>query len=184
VGDERGYSYLPSRNGSTLADKVALNALRSKHPDFRQYSFLERGSDERQYCSPGVDLPVVSLMRTKYREFPEYHTSLDNLELVTPAGLEGSFALHKDCIDLLERSRVYKIRCLGEPQLGKRGLYPTIATKESHRQVTDMLNFIAYADGTNDLIDISNIIQVPVRNLYPIIEKLIAADLLQEQVTN
>jgi len=184
VGDERAYSYLPSRNGSTLADKVALNVLRSKHPEFRQYSFLERGSDERQYCSPGVDLPVVSLMRTKYREFPEYHTSLDNLELVTPAGLEGSFALHKDCIDLLERNRIYKIGCLGEPQLGRRGLYPTIATKESHRQVTDMLNFIAYADGTNDLIDISNIIQVPVRNLYPIIEKLITVDLLREQVTN
>jgi len=184
VGDERAYSYLPSRNGSTLADKVALNVLRFKHPDFRRYSFLERGSDERQYCSPGVDLPVVSLMRTKYREFPEYHTSLDNLELVTPAGLEGSFALHRDCIDLLERNKIYKTRSLGEPQLGMRGLYPTIATKESHRQVIDMLNFIAYADGTNDLIDISNIIQVPVRNLYPIIQKLIAADLLQEHVTN
>jgi aminopeptidase-like protein len=184
VGDERAYSYLPSRKGSTLVDKVALNVLRSKHPDFKQYSFLDRGSDERQYCSPGVDLPVVSLMRTKYREFPEYHTSLDNLEFVTPAGLQGSFALHKDCIDLLERNRVYKTRCLGEPQLGIRGLYPTIATKESHRQVIDMLNFIAYADGTNDLIDISNIIQVPVRSLYPIIDKLIAADLLLECDTN
>ena len=184
VGDERAYSYLPSRNGSTLADKVALNVLRSRHPDFKEYSFLDRGSDERQYCSPGADLPVVSLMRTKYREFPEYHTSLDNLELVTPAGLEGSFVLHKDCIDLLERNRVYKVTCLGEPQLGKRGLYPTIATKNSHRLVTDMLNFIAYADGTNDLIDISNTIRVPARNLYPIIDKLIAAELLQEQLTD
>jgi len=184
VGDERAYSYLPSRNGSTLADKVALNVLRSKHPDFRHYSFLDRGSDERQYCSPGVDLPVVSLMRTKYREFPEYHTSLDNLEFVTPAGLEGSFALHKDCIELLERNRVYKTRCLGEPQLGRRGLYPTIATKESHRQVIDMMNLIAYADGTNDLIDISNRTQVPAQNLYPIVEKLIAADLLHEQIRN
>ena len=184
VGDERAYSYLPSRNGSTLADKVALNILRFKHPDFRHHSFLDRGSDERQYCSPGVDLPVVSLMRTKYREFPEYHTSLDNLDFVTPAGLEGSFALHKDCIGLLERNRVYKIRCLGEPQLGVRGLYPTIAIKESYRQVIDMLNFITYADGTNDLIDVSNIIKVPVQNLYPIIEKLIAADLLQEHVAD
>jgi aminopeptidase-like protein len=184
VGDERAYSFLPSRNGSTLADKVALNVLRSKHPDFKHYTFLDRGSDERQYCSPGVDLPVISLMRTKYREFPEYHTSLDDLNFVTRDGLAGSFDLHRDCIDLLERNRVYKTRCLGEPQLGKRGLYPTIATKESHRLVIDMLNFIAYADGSNDLIDISNIIQVPVRNLYPIIEKLIAADLLQEQVTN
>jgi aminopeptidase-like protein len=123
-------------------------------------------------------------MRTKYREFPEYHTSLDNLELVTPAGLEGSFALHKDCIELLERNRVYKVRCLGEPQLGVRGLYPTIATKESHRQVIDMLNVIAYADGANDLIDISDRVQVPVRDIYPIIERLLAADLLQEHVAN
>jgi aminopeptidase-like protein len=184
VGDERAYSYLPSRKGSTLADKVALNVLRSKHPDFKEYSFLERGSDERQYCSPGVDLPVVSLMRTKYREFPEYHTSLDNLELVTPAGLEGSFVLHKDCIELLERNRVYKMRCLGEPQLGTRGLYPTIATKKSHRLVTEILNFIAYADGTNDLIDISNTIQVPAWNLYPLIDQLVAAELLEEQVTD
>jgi aminopeptidase-like protein len=184
VGDERVYSYLPSRKGSTLADKVALNVLRFKHPDFKEYSFLERGSDERQYCSPGVDLPVVSLMRTKYREFPEYHTSLDNLELVTPAGLEGSFVLHKDCIDLLERNRVYKMTCLGEPQLGKRGLYPTIATKDSHGVVTDMLNFIAYADGTNDVIDISNTIGVPAKNLYPIVNRLIAEGLLQEQGTD
>jgi aminopeptidase-like protein len=181
VGDERAYSYLPSRKGLTLSDKVALNVLRNKHPDFKQYSFLDRGSDERQYCSPGVDLPVVSLMRTKYREFPEYHTSLDNLEFVTPAGLEGSFDLHRDCIELLERNRVYKLTCLGEPQLGKRGLYPTIATKDSHKQVIDMLNFIAYADGANDLIDISNTIRVPAKNLYPIIDKLLAADLLQEQ---
>lgn len=184
VGDERAYSYLPSRNGSTLADKVALNILRSKHPEFRRYSFLDRGSDERQYCSPGIDLPVVSLMRTKYREFPEYHTSHDDLELVSSAGLEGSFDLHKDCIELLERNKVYHMRCLGEPQLGMRGLYPTIATKKSHRQVIDMLNFIAYADGTNDLVDISNAIQVPVRDLYPIIEKLTEADLLSEKISN
>jgi len=184
VGDERAYSYLPSRNGSTLADKVALNVLRSRHPDFKEYSFLDRGSDERQYCSPGADLPVVSLMRTKYREFPEYHTSLDNLELVTPAGLEGSFVLHKECIELLERNRIYKMRCLGEPQLGTRGLYPTIATKDSHGVVTDMLNFIAYADGTNDVIDISNTIRVPARNLYPIVDRLIAEGLLQEQATD
>lgn len=184
VGDERAYSFLPSRNGSTLADKVALNVLRFKHPDFKHYTFLERGSDERQYCSPGIDLPVVSLMRTKYREFPEYHTSLDNLDFVTPSGLEGSFALHKDCIELLERNRLYKVHCLAEPQLGKRGLYPTIATKDSHQRVIDMLNFIAYADGCKDLIDISNIIKVPAQNLYPIVDKLVAADLLDEQIVS
>ncbi|MGO9952137.1 MAG: DUF4910 domain-containing protein [Dissulfurispiraceae bacterium] len=181
VGDERAYSFLPSRNGATIADKAALNILQSKHPDFIRYSYLDRGSDERQYCSPGVDLPVVSIMRSKYREFPEYHTSLDNLDFVTPAGLQGSFAVHKDCFELLENNRVYRVTCLGEPQLGRRGLYPTISTNESYRQVNDMMNLLAYADGKLDLIDISTIIQVPVWRLYPIIDKLVAAGLIFEK---
>ena len=181
VGDERAYSFLPSRSGATLADKAALNILHAKHPDFIEYSYLDRGSDERQYCSPGVDLPVVSIMRSKYREFPEYHTSLDNLDFVTPTGLQGSFMIHKDCFELLERNKVYRVTCLGEPQLGRRGLYPAVSTTDSHLQVNDMLNFLAYADGALDLIDISNIIKVPVWRLYTIIDSLLAAGLIHEE---
>ncbi|QED49207.1 DUF4910 domain-containing protein [Cytobacillus dafuensis] len=179
-GDERSYSYLPSRYGNTLADKVSLNVLKHKHPDYKRYSFLQRGSDERQYCSPGIDLPIVSIMRTKYGEYPEYHTSLDNLDLVTPNGLQGTYDVLKDCIELLEINEKYQSNCLGEPQLGKRGLYPTIGLKITPEEVKNIVNFLAYADGTNDLIDISNIINVPVSDLSPIIAKLYDLQLISE----
>jgi aminopeptidase-like protein len=180
VGDDRTFSYLPSRNGATLADRAALNVLRDTHPEFNQYSYLDRGSDERQYCSPGVDLPVASVMRSKYGEYPEYHTSLDDLDLVTPAGLYGGFAALRDCLELLESNRVYQTTCLGEPQLGRRSLYPTLSKINSHCEVNAMMDLLAYADGTRDLIEISDIIRVPARRLYPLIMTLAAEGLITE----
>lgn len=178
VGDDRTFSYLPSRDGNTLADRVALNILNSYHPNFMKYSFLDRGSDERQYCSPGVDLPVASILRSKFGEYPEYHTSLDNLDLVTVDGLAGSLDIYIRCLELIEKNKLYKINCLCEPQLGKRGLYPTISTKESGKIVRNMMNFIAYADGKRDLIEISEVIKTPVDDLYSIINDLEKLDLL------
>ena len=112
-------------------------------------------------------------MRSKYGTYPEYHNSLDNLEFVNPEGLSGSYEVFEECLNLIEENRKYKIKCLGEPQLGKRGLYPTISTKLFIKEVKNMVNFISYNDGKNDLIDISNKINVPVSELYPIIEKLL-----------
>jgi aminopeptidase-like protein len=180
AGDERVFSFLPSRTGDTLADRVALSVLRDEHPEFVHYTYLDRGSDERQYCSPGVDLPVVSVMRSKYREYPEYHTSLDDLGLVTPAGLQGGFSVLRKCLELLERNRTYRVTCIGEPQLGRRGLYPTLGTRASSRQVKVMMDVLAYADGTNDLVGLSDIIHVPVRRLYPVIDRLRTAGLIVE----
>ncbi len=178
VGDNKVYSYLPTKTGDTYADKIALNILSFKHPDFIKWSFVDKGSDERQYNAPGVDLPVCCVMRSKYGAYPEYHTSLDNLDFVNPEGFAGAYDVLKECLKLIEENRIYKINCLGEPQLGKRGLYPTISTKSSGNEVEKMMNFIAFADGDNDLIDISNKINVPVWELYPIIEKLRQVDLL------
>ena len=180
VGDDRAYSYVPSRHGNTLADKVALAILDEKHPDFIRYSYLDRGSDERQYCSPGVDLPVVSVMRSKYRAYPEYHTSLDNLEVVTPTGLQGGFSVLRDCVELLEKNRVYRATCFGEPQLGRRQLFPSLGTKKTPQMVMDTLNVLAYADGKHDLVGISTIARIPFFRLFPIVDELIKAGLLAE----
>lgn len=180
VGDERAYSYVASRYENTFADKVASNVLSFEHPDSIKYSFLDRGSDERQYCSPGVDLPLVTLSRSKYGTYPEYHTSLDNLDFVTATGLRGGYELIKDCINIIENNRTYRVICFGEPQLGKRGLYPNLSTKNSNVSVKTMMDFIAYADGTNDMIDISNIIRKLVMEIVPIAERLLEAGLVEE----
>jgi aminopeptidase-like protein len=178
IGDDRSYSYLPSRNGRTLSDQVALHVMKHMHPDYIAYTYLDRGSDERQYCSPGVDLPVSSIMRSKYGEYPEYHTSLDDLHLVTPSGLRGGYDVLLQCIRCIEHNETLKLSVLCEPQLGKRGLYPTLSTKESRRQVRDMMNLIAYSDGQHSLLDIADKIGVPMWYLFPIVDLLKANNLL------
>lgn len=158
IGDDRTYSFLPSRTGETLADKISLSVLDSLGEIYKRYSFLDRGSDERQWCWPGVDLPVCSIMRSKYGEYPEYHTSLDDLSVVSPEGLLGGFNVMKKAFQLLEKNFYWKSNTYGEPQMGKRGLYPSVSTKESANQVRDIKNVLTYADGLNDVIDISRIV--------------------------
>ena len=178
VGDDRAYSYIPTRKGGTLADKVALKILQDKHPEFIRYTFLDRGSDERQYNAPGVDIPVCGICRSKYGVYPEYHTSLDDMNLITPNGLQGSFDLMTDILMLLEYNHFYKIEVFCEPQLGKRGLQSTISQKGTYDGVLTLRDLIAYSDGETDLIDISEIIKVPVEVLYPLVDKLLEQGLL------
>lgn len=179
VGDNKAYSYIASRYADTLADRVLKNVLGfHTNGEYVSYSFLKRGSDEREYCSPGVDLPVVGFCRTKYGVYPEYHTSADNMDLITPDGLQGAFDVMKKVIDALEYNFFYKVTCKGEPQLGKRGLYPTISQKGSYSSVVAMKNLLAYSDGRNDLIGISDIIEQPIDVLIPIINKMLDNNLM------
>ena len=108
VGDEKKYSFLQSRDGNTLSDRAALYALNKYIKKFEYYDFLERGSDERQFCSKGIDLPVCSIMRSKYGTYPEYHTSLDNLKFISGKGLYGSFQILKKVLEILEINFTYK----------------------------------------------------------------------------
>ncbi|MDR1913815.1 MAG: DUF4910 domain-containing protein [Clostridiales bacterium] len=181
VGDDRAFSYVASPYGNTLADKALKNVLRFEVTDFKSYSFLERGSDERQYCSPLANLPVCGFCRSKYGEYPEYHTSDDNMSIISPSGFLGSYNVMRECITALESNFYYKTLTLCEPQLGKRGLYPTESFKGSAALVRSMTNFIAYADGKNDLIDISNIINNPVSELIPIVQKLLREKIIEEK---
>lgn len=170
IGDDLAYSFIPTKYGNTIADKIAKHVLQDT--DYHEYTFLDRGSDERQYCSPMVDLPVATICRSKYGEYPEYHTSLDNLNLVSPAGLFGGYDKLRQAILLLEHNERYKVTVHCEPQLGKRGLYPTLSVKGGQNHVRTMMNFITYADGTNDLVDIANIIGVRCEDLYDLIHTL------------
>jgi aminopeptidase-like protein len=172
VGDDRCYSYLPSRLGGTLADRAAQHVLRHIAPDFVRYTYLDRGSDERQYCSPGVDLPVCCVMRSKYGTYPEYHTSLDNLDLVSPAGLQGAYDVLRRCVECLEINETLKTTVLCEPQLGRRGLYPTVSTRESGKLVARMMHVLAYSDGAHDLLAIADRIDAPLWELKETVDQL------------
>jgi aminopeptidase-like protein len=184
IGDDRCYSYLPSRNGSTLSDQAALHVLKHTAPGFKSYSWLDRGSDERQYCAPGVDLPIATIMRSKYGEYPEYHTSLDNFNLVTPSGLEGGFKAIRRAIEILEQNLYLKTTVICEPQLGRRDLYPTLSTKTSGEQVKVMMNLISYCDGSLTLLEIADLIKEPFWDLMPIVEKLVIHGLLEKKYTS
>lgn len=172
VGDDRTYSYLATKYGDTLTDRVMQNVLKFHFPEYKKYSFLDRGSDERQYGSAGVNLPVCGFCRSLYTKYPEYHTSADNMDLISPEGLQGAYDVMVKVIMALENNYHYTMTCQCEPQLGKRGLYPTISYRGSHDSVNVIRDFTAYADGSHDLIDISNIINVPIDILIDIKNKL------------
>ena len=180
VGDSKNCSYLESRTGDTYTDKIIQFYLMNKSIPHIRYSFLDRGSDERQWCSPGIDLPVASLINSKYGEYKEYHTSLDNLDFINPQGLQFSFENLANCINLIESNKVFKSRFLCEPQLGKRNLYIGLdngITREKSKLIT---NVLAYSDGKNSIIDICEILKTDFQLVKEITDILFQKRLLVE----
>ena len=160
IGDERQYSCLLTKYKNTLSDFALIEAFKKLKLKYKIYSFLERGSDERQYNSPGIDLPIASIFRTKYGRYPEYHTSLDNFHLVTEKGIRGGFKVARKAIEILLKKTVPKNIILCEPQMSKRGLYPTLSTKRTKQIGKKYMDFLQYSDGKNDLKSISKILNI------------------------
>lgn len=179
VGDDNHYSYVESRQGNTLADKVLKHVLKWHCLEYKSYSFLQRGSDERQYCAPGVELPFCVFCRSKYHEYEEYHTSKDDLDFISADGLENSFIVLQKIILILEKNTKYRGTILCEPQLGKRGLYPTLSKKNTYSDIKRIQNFIAYADGSSDFIDICEKIKQPAIDMIPVLERLINEKIIE-----
>ena len=177
IGDDGDYSYLASRLGNLPIDRIAKRALSSRSPAVT-YSYVDRGSDERTYCAPGIDLPLVSLMRTKYGAYREYHTSLDDLTVVTPSGLQGGLDLVRDCIDELERAEYFKATVLAEPQLGRRGLYHSMHARTVADVVLLRTHVLAYADGQHSVLDMSEIFEIPADDVQAVVDELIEHGLL------
>ena len=187
VGDQRCYSYIPSRRKNSLSDKVALHSLNWVKGNVKKYSWLERGSDERQYCSPGVNLPIASITRSKYGEYKEYHTSEDDFDtVVTKKGLNESLELYVNLHEIIEKNFYPKARFPCEPQLGKYNLYDPFrknkyTKKKFNSTLTDPLNnMLSYCDGEHSLVDIADILDQPVWALFDFYKILVEKKILKD----
>lgn len=178
IGDDGDYSYLASRTGDTAIDRIAHRVVHTK-PRPVEYSYLDRGSDERHYGMPGVDVPMISLMRTKYGVYPEYHTHLDDLTVVTPTGLQGGLDLVRDCLIELEAAEYYRSTVLAEPQLGRRGLYHTMHARTVADEVLLRTNVLAYADGEHSVADMAEMFDVRETDVRAIVDELVEHHLLE-----
>ena len=181
IGDDRAFTFLASRNGNLRIDRTARRVIATRD-NVREYSYLGRGSDERHYGAPGVDLPMISLMRSRYADYPEYHTSLDDLDnVVTPTGLQGGFDLVREVLESMESEPVLVTTVRGEPQLGKRGLYHTLQKKSTPEDVMLRTNILAYADGHHTISDMVELFDTPLPTMRRMVDELIEHGLLYEQ---
>lgn len=161
IGDNRRHSCLLSKYENSLSDLSLIEAYNNLKIKYIKHSFLEeKKSDERQYNSPGIDLPIAAIYRSKPGHFKEYHTSLDNFKLVTIDGVQGGYNVAKKAIQILMNKVAPKNVILCEPQMGKRNLYPNLSTKSYNKNKKNIMNFLQYSDGRKDLNEIAKIIKV------------------------
>ena len=200
IGDNRVYSYLFSKYKNSISDLAAIKAYKQLKLKFKKYNHIYSGSDERRYNSPYVDLGIGSIMRSKYHSFPEYHTSLDNFNLVTAEGLKGGYNVAKKAIENLmqfetntiftnksyskRKKNIIVCTTICEPNLGKRNLYPLISKPDSAKDYEfklplKILDFLQYADGTNNLKDISKHIKYSMIKAKFILKILLKAKLVR-----
>jgi len=171
IGDERNYSCILSKYENTQVDYSLLQAFKKLRIKFKKYSFLKRGSDERQFNHPGVDFPMATICRSKFFEYPEYHTSLDDFKLVTEKGINGGFKVAKEAIKILMNKIIPKSLTICEPRLDKRGLYKNLSIKSnySYGNITkNLLSFLQYSDGKNDLNQIAEYLKISKKKSYKI----------------
>src|SRR5205823_7242887 len=182
IGDAGGFHYKKSRRGNAGIDQAMAHVLRHHSEPHELLEFSPYGYDERQYCSPGFNLPVGCLMRARHGQFPEYHTSADNLQFVQPAALETSLALCATILATLDGNARYRnLLPKGEPQLGKRGLYRAIGGQQHTRtREMAMLWVLNYADGEHTLLEVAERADVPFQHLRYAADALLAHQLLAD----
>lgn len=168
LGDDHTYSLIHTPKENTLSDKVALHTLKNRE-NFKAFSFLDRGSDERQYNAPLVNLGIVGVCRTRYGDYDGYHNSKDDLNFISEKGLMGGLQSMQEMILNLEINAVYENTIVCEPNLGKRGLYHTLSTAND---IPLACNFLAYCDGENDIINIANILNIQAYEFKELLEKI------------
>jgi aminopeptidase-like protein len=181
VGDRGGFHYKKSRRGNAEIDRAAVHVLRHRGEASEVLEFSPYGYDERQYCSPGFNLPMGCLMRSVWGTFPEYHTSADDLAFILPQQLAGSLRLCGSILDVLEGDRVYLNQnpCC-EPQLGKRNLYRSTGGESIDTEIHARLWTLNFSDGGHSLLEIAERSGLPFAAIRNAAELLYENGLLAE----
>jgi aminopeptidase-like protein len=179
IGDAGGFHYKKSRRGDAEIDRAIAHVLRHNGEPYELLEFSPYGYDERQYCSPGFNLPVGCLMRSVWGTFPEYHTSADNLDFIKPESLAGSLRVCAAVVDVLENNfRYCNQNPYCEPQLGKRNLYRSTGGESIGSEINARLWVLNFSDGEHSLLDIAERSRLPFSVISEAAEVLCESGLL------